>query len=316
MNELSSNYETYQNNPTEQDLLDTQELLRQKIIGLGEKSIRKSYYPELQKRIKEIEKVNTLLEQKNTELENYLYIASHDLRSPLVNIHGFSSLFDKQCTQIIQDLQNMNLEGENAQKREAILNILQTKTMQSINFIVSNTIKMDSLLNGLLKVSRTGRIVMTLKQIDMNQLISLILKQHSFELEQINSKLEVLDLPPCYGDFDLLSQVFSNFISNAIKYHEPTRDLCIKIFGSSKNNYSTYDITDNGIGISERHINKIWDIFFRANKTNDTSGEGLGLSIIKRIADKHQGSVSVKSKEGEGSTFTITIPNQPLKEQI
>jgi signal transduction histidine kinase len=289
--------------------------LREKIIGLGEKSLRKSYYPELQKHIRELEEAYALLERKNAELESYLYVASHDLRSPLVNIQGFSARFGKQIAQIAQELEAMNLDGENNIRRANALELLAEKLPRSVEFILSNTAKMDSLLNGLLRISRTGRIVMSIKELDMNALVAACINTMSYEIEELHARVSVAPLPPCYGDADLVSQVVSNLLGNALKYRSPDRTPNIAISGTHNQRKASYTIQDNGIGIAERHQTRIWDVFYRISDTA-AAGEGLGLSIVKRIMDKHRGSVSLVSQEGVGSAFTVTFPAEPFTESL
>lgn len=288
-------------------LSERPEALRQKIIGLGEKSIRKSYYPELQRRIRELEEAKDLVERKNAELESYLYVASHDLRSPLVNIQGFSARFDKQAGEIRTLLSGMALEGENLRRRDEALVILSEKVPRSLEFIRTNSEKMDRLLNGLLRVSRTGRMVMTVRPLDMEALVGSVLRGLSYEIEESGAKVTVGPLPPCAGDEELLSQAFANLIGNALKYRSPDRVPEIVLSGRRAGNRCSYTVRDNGIGIAERHLERVWDVFYRVSGDTGPAGEGLGLSIVKRIADKHRGTVSLESREGEGSAFTLTL---------
>lgn len=289
-------------------LSERPEALREKIIGLGEKSIRKSYYPELQKRIRELEEAKALVERKNAELESYLYVASHDLRSPLVNIQGFSARFGKQAEEIKALLALMAVEGENLRLREEALGILSEKVPRSLEFIRANSEKMDRLLNGLLRVSRTGRMVLTVRPLDMDALVASVVRGLSYEIEESGARVTVGTLPPCAGDEELLSQAFANLIGNALKYRSPDRPPEITVTGVRSLDRCSYTVRDNGIGIAERHLERVWDVFYRVAGSGVTGGEGLGLSIVKRIADKHRGSVSLESREGEGSAFTLTIP--------
>ncbi len=287
---------------------ESQDDLRQKIIGLGEKSLRKSYYPELQRRIKELEEAKSVVERKNAELERYLYVASHDLRSPLVNIQGFSARFAKHASEIEKELEAMDLDAVNGARRDAALAVIREKVPHTIGFIVSNTAKMDRLLNGILDISRTGRVVMTIRALDMNALVSSVVGAKSFEIEELGAKVEIGPLPPCRGDADLLSRAFGNLVGNALKYRSPDRAPVITISGSRSGDVCRYSVKDNGIGIAERHLDRVWDVFFRVGGGGDIPGDGIGLSIVKRVAEKHSGSVALESVEGVGSVFSIDIP--------
>jgi light-regulated signal transduction histidine kinase (bacteriophytochrome) len=173
---------------------------------------------------------------------------------------------------------------------------------------------MDSLINGLLQISRTGRIKMVIKKIDMNHLFKAIIASNNYQISEISAKVIVDDLPDCYGDENQLNQLFSNIIGNAIKYRDKTKQLVINISGQLQYSKVTYSIKDNGIGIAQKYIEKIWDVFFRIDSNSSELGEGIGLSLAKRITDKHYGKIWVESEEGEGSTFFIELQKNEFAE--
>ena len=254
--------------------------------------------------ITDIKQIEEMVSAKNQELENYLYVASHDLRSPLVNIQGFSQIL-KEHTNSIQDLvKDIPLNEVKEQDLDTIFNEEIPKTLDFIN---TNVAKMDNLIKGLLQISRTGRVAMTIKEIDMNILIKKVIEAHQYQIDEAGINVTVSDLPICFGDFDLLNQLFSNIFGNAIKYRHEDKKLAITIKAKTKYNQIVYSIKDNGIGISSRHLERIWDVFFQVNPKLTDSGDGIGLSIVKRIADKHKGKVRVESEEGVGSTFYIEL---------
>jgi len=115
-------------------------------------------------------------------------------------------------------------------------------------------------------------------------------------------------LPNCIGDRNLLNQVFTNLIDNAIKYRKMDTQLVLNISGKIENEYIVYCVKDNGIGISKNNIEKIWKLFYRITDNNDIDGEGIGLTIVKNIIQKHSGKVWVKSEYGNGSEFYIALP--------
>jgi signal transduction histidine kinase len=116
-------------------------------------------------------------------------------------------------------------------------------------------------------------------------------------------------LPECYGDAELLDQLFVNIISNALKYHDVERTLKITVEAKFSYNKVVYTIKDTGKGISQRQLHKIWDVFYRIDPKSDEAGEGLGLSLVKRIAEKHKGKVWAKSEENKGSVFHVELLN-------
>lgn len=247
---------------------------------------------------------NDMLIQKNNELENYLYVASHDLRTPLVNIQGFSTRLQKQ-TEIIKDI--LFISNINDDKKDLAIELADKKIPQSLEYIFTNVSRMDNLINSLLQISRTGRVLMTITEIDAESLFKKVITSLDYQLKEVNAHLEIDKLDNCYGDENLLIQMFSNILSNSVKYRNKSRDLIIKI--SSKKQYKKiiYCVEDNGIGINQRLLEKIWDVFYRVDKNKDIPGDGIGLSIVKRIVDKHKGRVWVESQENEGSRFFVEL---------
>lgn len=243
------------------------------------------------------------LRQKNVELERYLYIASHDLRSPLINITGFSQLLETQLKELNQSLKSIPY---------ALRQSLTEEIPQSLSFIRKGVSKMESLINGLLKISRTGRIAMEWKKIKMNELMDSVLQNLQFEIHECKANISCQSLLDCRGDYELLHQAFTNLVSNSIKYRSKDRILQISIHSVAVEGYINYVIRDNGIGIAKNQLPKIWDVFYRASSSQEIYGEGIGLSIVHRIVEKHLGKVSVKSEIHTGSTFVLSIPSESL----
>ena len=241
---------------------------------------------------------------KNKELESYLYIASHDLRSPLVNIQGFSLRLQKQSNELKSIAKQLELDQELREKLDKLTDVDVPRTL---NFILSNVTKMDSLINSLLQISRTGRLALDVTKLNVNKLLNKVIATYNFEITENNVQLIINNLPPCYGDENQLNQVFSNIIGNAIKYRSVNRLLTISIKATQTLNNVIYCISDNGIGIGERHLNKIWDVFYRVDASALEAGEGIGLSIAKTIVGKHKGRIWVESEEGVGSIFYIEL---------
>ncbi|QTA79740.1 Two component system sensor histidine kinase, PAS domain-containing [Desulfonema limicola] len=274
-------------------------------------SLKENRFATITTDITAIKQVQEVISAKNKELENYLYVASHDLRSPLVNIQGFSQRLQKQVNSIKNILSEYSFEKEIQQKIEKITD---EGIPKSLEFIFTNVSKMDSLINGLLQISRTGRVQMNIKKIEMNMLIKKIIESLSFQIENIADKFIVQDLPACYGDENLLNQLFSNLIGNALKYKDQNRPLIITVSAETRYNRVIYSIQDTGIGIAKRHLEKIWDVFYRVDARSEEAGEGIGLSIVKRIADKHQGKVFAESREGRGSIFYVELMKEEFSE--
>ena len=258
-----------------------------------------------------IQQIQEVISNKNKELENYLYVASHDLRSPLVNIQGFSQRLNKQTDSIKKILSECLFDAGIQTGIEKITNEDIPKTL---NFIFSNVAKMDILINGLLQISRTGQIKLIIHKINMNKLLKTILTAFNFQITEVSAQVIVENLLECYGDENLLNQLFSNIISNAIKYRDKDRQLIIKIASQKKYNKVVYSIEDSGLGIATRHLQKIWDVFYRVDSSSSEAGEGIGLSLAKRIIDKHKGKIWAESEEGKGSVFYIELQRNEFLE--
>ncbi len=267
-------------------------------------SPRKGEFATITTDITAIKQIQDLVTAKNKELENYLYVASHDLRSPLINIQGFSQRLQKQTDSIKQTLDAYALETP---IRRAIEKITDQEIPKTLNFIFTSVGKMDTLINGLLKISRTGRMKITIQKVDMNNLMAKIARVYAFQLEACGGEVVVDQLHDCYGDANLLNQLFSNLIGNAIQYRDKSRRLVVTVASQTHYNKVIYSIKDTGAGISPRHLEKIWDVFYRVDDRSSEGGEGIGLSIVKRITDKHKGRIWVESEAGRGSIFYVEL---------
>lgn len=254
--------------------------------------------------------MHELMSARSKELENYLYITSHDLRTPLVNIQGFSQRLNKQLAKVFELIR----QSLNPAESDDLARLLEEAIPKTLHFIVAGVNKMDALLNGLLQLSRTGRATMATKPVDMNLLFEKIIEANSFQLSEIGASVTIANLPGCYGDENLLNQMFSNLISNAVKYREPSRKLAIEISAISGLRKAIYSIKDNGVGIEKKHLDQIWNLFYRIDGTNSESGDGIGLSLVKKIAEKHRGKVKVESEPGVGSVFSAVLQTTEFQE--
>jgi signal transduction histidine kinase/HAMP domain-containing protein len=256
---------------------------------------------EQKRNLETIEKLNSDLQDKNQELEQVVYVTSHDLRSPLVNIQGFS----KELTTAIDQLRSLDKNDDTgpAMTFDEIMDDMKF----SLNYIKQGITKMDQLLAGLLRLSRLGRQQITPAGINVNELVRAVLDTHQFQVKELGIVVETGDLPVCIADEAMLNQVFSNLVDNAIKYRSPDRNLHLSITGEIQGDYAIYHVADNGIGIQEEHIENIFNIFHRLDPAA-TDGEGLGLTVVRRILDKNGGGITVQSNPGSGSVFTVSLP--------
>jgi len=245
------------------------------------------------------------LKNKNKELEQIVYIASHDLRSPLVNVQGFSGELEQALKQVHLILSRNDFPSN---VNEELAPILEEDIPDALKYIFTSVSKMDSLLSGLLRLSRLGRAALNFKHLNMDKLIADIVKSYEFQIKEAGVMIQIDKLPLCLGDETQINQVFSNLLDNSLKYLDPNRAGTIKISGREENGQVVYYVEDNGIGIATEHQDKIYEIFHRLNSVA-THGEGLGLTIARRILDRHAGKIWVESEEGKGSIFCISLPN-------
>jgi PAS domain S-box-containing protein len=254
----------------------------------------------------QVKKLHLDIETKNNELEQVVYVTSHDIRSPVVNILGFSDEMIKALTKLTNKIFD---EANSINNKEEINYLIEKDIPQILNFIRVSGQKIDKLLIALLKLSRLGRASISKVNIDMTQLVKNVVKTFEYQINQENIKVFIDDLPDCYTDEVSANQVLSNLIDNAIKYSSSERETIIKISAVENGDTITYCVADNGIGIAETEVDKIFDVFYRINPENQ-NGEGMGLSLIKKTIDRVDGKISVGSELNKGTKFYITLEKQ------
>ena len=251
----------------------------------------------------ELQKLTLQMEHRNQELEQLLHVTSHDLRSPLVNIQGFSGELKKTIDELEKILQTENIPSSAQSK----LNYVCMDMSASIGFINSSTQKMEMLLKGLLDLFVVGTLEYTFKKCDMNRIVSAVVSGVAFKLQEQNITCTVDELPTCNTDEQQILHVFSNLIDNAIKYMSPERKGTLSVSGKVEGNEAIYAIADNGIGIKPEHHEKVFEIFCQLNPET-SSGDGLGLSIVGRILKQINGRIWLESEWGKGTTFYLALP--------
>ncbi len=247
---------------------------------------------------------------KNKELEQIIYAASHDLRSPLVNVDGYG----RELAYALEAVQGAMAVGNASPDSVATAVRAALPEMTSaLGYIRNSTRQMDALLKGLLKLSRLGRAALSIGPLDMNRLVARVLASFEFAVKQAGVSLRVSDLPPCEGDEVQLTQVFANLVDNALKFLDPARPGIIRISGAIEHGQARYCVEDNGIGIAPEAQATIFELFHRLDPSGP-EGEGLGLTLVRQILGRLGGRIQVESRPGEGSRFHVTLPCATLKQ--
>lgn len=245
------------------------------------------------------------LENTAAEMEQVLYTTSHDLRTPLINMVGFAQRLEKHCADIRTRLAHGDVPPA---VRDDLKEVFTARIPKALHFIAASGHKMDALINGLLRLSRTGRVELRLVRVDMNALIGTVLKIFAIPTEKVRAAITVHPLPACRGDAIQLNQLFSNLVDNALKYHAPGQVPEIVISGTERNGEAIYCVADCGPGIEARLLADVWLPFRRLDPNGPVSGEGLGLALVRRIAARHGGRTWAASEPGAGTRVYVALP--------
>jgi signal transduction histidine kinase len=242
---------------------------------------------ELEQRTVEVERLATELRRSNQELEQFAYIASHDLQAPLRSVSGFLDLLARRY------------QGR-----------LGADADEFIGFAVDGVARMQQLIHDILAFSRVGSRANPPEQLASREPLDRALGNLKTDIEESRAEIKVEPLPPVTGDRNQLAQLFQNLVGNAIKYRKPGEPPHISISAEEKESEWEFRVRDNGIGIDPRFAERIFQIFQRLHTTGEYSGTGIGLAICKKIVERHGGRIWVESEPGQGSTFSFTLPKR------
>jgi len=263
--------------------------------------------------ITEQKETEVRLRASNKELEEFTYIASHDLRSPLVNLKGFASEL-QYCLELIQDFVRKALKVVPEDNAAEISSIVEKDMPQALSFISSSVTKMEKLTRAILELSRVGRRKLEFEPLNITNIVENCLKALQHQLSTRHIDVMVHELPNATGDAVAIEQVFGNIIDNAIKYLHPNRQGKIEISGTQNVSETIYHIKDNGRGIREEDLKKVFEIFKRAGNNDHIPGEGMGMSYVQTILRRHGGMIWCTSTLGAGTDFYFTLPHHLKKE--
>lgn len=246
------------------------------------------------------------LAAKNEEMESIIYITSHDLRSPLVNINGFGTELENSFKKVREFIKDDGMIDKSALPELKML--LEQDIPESLEYIHASADKMEVLLRALLTLSRLGRVELKIAPINMSQLLDEICRSMQYQITESKVRIVINELPDCMGDKGQISQVFTNLLDNAIKYLSPERKGRIRVSGKVLKNRCIYCVADNGIGIVREHQDKVFEIFHRLAPLGTIQGEGIGLTAAQRILARQNGRIWLESEIGKGTKFYIELP--------
>jgi signal transduction histidine kinase len=255
------------------------------------------------------------LTEANEEIQRFAYIVSHDLRSPLVNIMGFTSELEALRTDIFDQVARLSTElaALNAQAAEAAdtgeIERLGADFDEAIRFIKTSIGNMDRLINAVLKLSREGRREFRPERVDMDELLSSITATVTHRAVELGARIEVGTLPSIETDRLAVEQIFANLVDNALKYGREGEPLHIEIMGRTSGTHAIYDVRDNGRGIDPGDHARVFELFRRSGP-QDRPGEGIGLAHVRALVRRLGGTMGLSSTLGQGSTFTVTLPRR------
>jgi signal transduction histidine kinase len=256
----------------------------------------------------ELEDHKRQLEAKNAELRDFLYVASHDLRAPLINLTGFSHALRESIASLGALLEDGGGKANSADQPgpSARWTELKEDIGESLDFILRSTAKMDMLVNSLLELSRIESRASVPETIDTGQLVEEVLAAFRFQIAEKKIAVTAKSLPWVSGDRAAINQVFSNLIDNAIKYMPPHAEARIEVGCEEDGGQCRFFVRDTGTGIRPEDHDKIFRLFTRLG--SNVPGDGVGLTAVRKIVEKHGGKIWVESQLGKGSTFWFTLP--------
>ncbi len=242
----------------------------------------------VKKRTSELAEANEALARINKELDDFTYTVSHDLKEPLRGVKAFTKLLAEDYSD------KFDKEGK-----------------EHLKVISESSTRMGLLIEDLLNLSRIGRIRNIERDVDLNALLSDVKKNLAYSLEEKHADLRIAkNFPRVTCDRIRIGEVFSNLISNAIKYSRKDKKPVIEVGYRDKGEFYEFSVKDNGIGIEKEYHDKVFQIFQRLHAKGEYEGTGAGLTIVKKIIENHDGQIYVESELGEGSRFYFTVPKK------
>ena len=239
----------------------------------------------------QLERMNRKLVALNAELDDFTYVAGHDLQEPLRNLAAFIQLL-----------------------REDLGDSLSQKAARDLGFITEAATRMQTLIQGLLALSRTGRVAKKKEKVSLNECADRALQALSLRLKETGAQITRDKMPEVWGDSTLLTELYQNLIGNALKFSKEPRPI-IWLTVEAQGDDQIFGVKDNGIGIEPKYAQQIFQPFRRLHGRAEYEGSGIGLAICRKIVERHGGKIWVDSEPGNGAHFRFTISEKQKKDE-
>ncbi len=256
--------------------------------------------------VKERDLMNSL-SQSHEELRQYTSLMSHDMKSPLASVKGFTDSLQYSMAEL-RSLLSEIIPLLPESQRMAIAAEMEHNIPESLKFISGSVDRMDRLVSGVLKMAKLENLELSPEPVDVDELVDGVIDTMASQIATKKAMVTVGDLPKIDADWFALESILSNLISNAVKYLDPDRPGKIEVGCNDKDDRLEFFVKDNGIGVSAVDRNRIFEPFVRADVFGDEPGDGLGLSFAKRLAERMDGALRCASKPDVGSTFFLDLP--------
>lgn len=245
-------------------------------------------------RTKELRHINQQLQTSNRELQDFAHVASHDLQEPLRKIQSFGNL--------LKDEYHAHMTSEE---------------QLYIDRMLESAGRMRRLIEGLLSFARVTSKAAPFKKVPLNGIMNEVVSNLEVRINDAHAQVDVGRLPTIDADPLQMQQLFQNLLSNSLKFHQKDKPphITISTDTASPHGKVTIKVKDNGIGIDQKYSERIFRIFERLHSKDEYEGTGVGLAIVRKIVERHHGSVSISSESGEGTTFKISLPKHQINRE-
>jgi light-regulated signal transduction histidine kinase (bacteriophytochrome) len=256
------------------------------------RSFRSSIQNFVLRRAEERAELTNRLVEINKELESFSYSISHDLRAPFRHVVGFAELLNDRAGKGLDDTSRHYLQS-----------------------ITEAALSAGQLVDDLLNFSQLGRAGLKFSRVDMNKLIAEVRRSMEPELEGRSIEWRIGPLPNAWADPAMIRQVLQNLLHNALKYSAGRTPAVITVEGEERDGAAAYTVSDNGVGFDTAYAHKLFGVFQRLHRSEEFEGTGIGLALVKRVIDRHGGTITADSAVDRGAAFTFTLPKRPRAEQ-